>query len=114
MQVHTTFESNLIAVAVEGRFDIHGIEKFDRAVINQIDANHSNVILNLSGVEFMDSSALAAMVRVLKATIALAGSVTLTELSDAARIILELTRLDAVFNTETVPTHVASNELIAA
>ncbi|MBH0009611.1 STAS domain-containing protein [Salinibacterium sp. SWN1162] len=114
MQIHTALESNLVAVTIDGRFDIHGIEEFDRVVTERIDAAHSNVILNLAGVEFMDSSALAAMVRVLKATVALAGSVTLTEISDSARIILELTRLDAVFNTETVPTHVSARELVAA
>lgn len=97
MQVHVTTEPGLVAAVITGRFDAHGIDQFDRSLVKTIDAEHPNVILDLSQVEFMDSSALAGLVRALKKTVALAGTVTLVDVSDAARIILELTRLDAVF-----------------
>ncbi|MDX2026137.1 STAS domain-containing protein [Microcella sp.] len=99
MQVHASTEPGLVAVAISGRFDAHGIDRFDREVIDLISAEHAHVIIDLADVEFMDSSALAGLVRALKATVAHHGSVTLVAVSDAARIILELTRLDAVFAT---------------
>jgi anti-sigma B factor antagonist len=92
-----TTEAGLVAVAVSGRFDAHGIDDFDRQVVDLIDDSHPHVAVDLSDVEFMDSSALAALVRILKATIACSGTMTLVDVSDAVRIILELTRLDAVF-----------------
>lgn len=99
MQVQTTTSPGIVIAVISGRFDAHGIERFSRGVVDMIDAAHPNVIIDLAEVEFMDSSALAGLVRALKATVAVSGSVTLVAVSDAARIILELTRLDAVFAT---------------
>lgn len=97
MNVTVTTEAAFVTVIVAGRFDAHGIDDFDRQVVDVIDATHPHVGLDLSDVEFMDSSALAGLVRTLKATVLHAGSMTLVDISDAVRIILELTRLDAVF-----------------
>ncbi|MEV8272366.1 STAS domain-containing protein [Microbacterium sp. NPDC077184] len=97
MHLTVSREPDLIAATVSGRFDAHRVEEFDRRVIGLIDESRPHVYLDLSEVEFMDSSALAALVRTLKATLAHAGSTTIVEVSDAVRIILELTRLDEVF-----------------
>lgn len=99
MKVTVTTEQGLLTAVVSGRFDAHAIQGFDQGVVNAIDGEHHSVIIDMADVEFMDSSALASLVRALKATIAVGGSVTLVNISDAARIILELTRLDAVFET---------------
>ncbi|MET2010103.1 STAS domain-containing protein [Microbacterium chocolatum] len=97
MHLTVSREPDLIAVTVSGRFDAHRVDEFDRRVVGLVDADRPHVYLDLSEVEFMDSSALAALVRTLKATLAHAGSMTIVEVSDAVRIILELTRLDEVF-----------------
>ncbi len=97
MQVQAHYETQLVIAAVEGRFDAHGIEHFTSQVVEQVDADSSNVILDLSEVEFMDSSALAGIVKTLKRTMQHGGSLILVNPSSAARIILELTRLDEVF-----------------
>jgi anti-sigma B factor antagonist len=97
MHIHVAVDGSFLIVEIDGRFDAHGIDEFDRAVIQRIDDDHNHVIVNLERVEFMDSSALASLVRVLKATVTRSGSITLASVSDSARIILELTRLDAVF-----------------
>lgn len=97
MQVQVTTEQGFVAAVISGRFDAHGTERFDREVVAIIDAEHAHVIIDLAEVEFMDSSALAGLVRALKATVAHSGTVTLVAVSDAARIILELTQLDSLF-----------------
>lgn len=99
MQVEVTTEPGVVIASISGRFDAHSIEMFDARVVAAIDADHAVAIIELAKVEFMDSSALAGLVRALKQTIAHSGTVTLVAVSDAARIILELTRLDAVFST---------------
>lgn len=99
MQVHTTTEANLVIAEIAGRFDAHSIDEFERSVLGKITADHNHVMVDLAAVEFMDSSALAGLVRALKSTVMLNGSVTLVNVSSAVRIILELTRLDAVFAT---------------
>ena len=97
MQVKTSSERECLVAVVSGRFDAHSINEFEKSVLNEINADHKHVIIDLADVEFMDSSALAALVRALKATVSLGGSVILVNVSNAVRIILELTRLDAVF-----------------
>lgn len=97
MRVHANYEPRLIVAAVEGRFDVHGMEEFNQAVIERVDADTPNVVIDLSAVEFMDSSALSGLVRTLKRSMTHDGSIVLAAPSPAARIILELTRLDEVF-----------------
>jgi len=97
MRVQVSYEPRLIVAAIEGRFDVHGMEDFDKAVIQRVSAELPNVVIDLSGVDFMDSSALSGLVRTLKRTMSHNGSIVLANASAAARIILELTRLDEVF-----------------
>ena len=97
MQINVHHHTSLLVAVVEGRFDAHGIDRFHPEVVDQVGATHPNVIIDLSRVEFMDSSALAALVKTLKRTMEHGGSIVLAGVTDAARIILELTRLDEVF-----------------
>jgi anti-sigma B factor antagonist len=96
MRVHITQEPRVVLATVEGRFDVHGMDQFNR-VLDLVSDETPNVIIDLSAVEFMDSSALSGLVRTLKRTMTHQGSIVLANASSAARIILELTRLDEVF-----------------
>jgi anti-sigma B factor antagonist len=62
----------------------------------------SAVILDLGRVEFIDSSGLGALISALKALRTGGGTLWLTQVSEAVRSILEITRLDRVFDI--VPT----------
>ena len=97
MEVKTNYEPGLIIASVEGRFDAHTIGGYVSQVVDVVNAQRPNVIVDLSGVEFMDSSALASLVTTLKRTMQHGGEIVLVGVADAARIILELTRLDQVF-----------------
>jgi anti-sigma B factor antagonist len=97
MHIHVQHHTNLLVATIEGRFDAHGIDRFNPEVVDQVGATHPNVIVDLSQVDFMDSSALAGLVKTLKRTMEHGGSIVLAGVTDAARIILELTRLDEVF-----------------
>jgi anti-sigma B factor antagonist len=97
MHITTSLEEGLIIAQIEGRFDAHSVTPFLDQVANAVDGHRSNVIVDLAGVEFMDSSALAALVTTLKRTMAHGGEIVLAGAADPARIILELTRLDQVF-----------------
>lgn len=97
MDISVTADTDVVAVTLAGRFDAHCADEYDRLVISEIGPDRADVEIDLAGVEFMDSSALACLVRTLKACTASGGVVTLVAVSDPARIILELTRLDGVF-----------------
>ena len=97
MRVEASYEPGLVVAVVAGRFDVHGMDRYTEVVLDHVDAESPNVIVDLSGVEFMDSSALSGLVRTLKRTMSHNGVIVLAQISDAARIILELTRLEEVF-----------------
>ncbi|MDH3306513.1 MAG: STAS domain-containing protein [Acidimicrobiia bacterium] len=98
MQITTNIKNDLIISHIEGRFDAHSVATYLTDVADAVTTSTPNVIVDLSGVEFMDSSALAALVTTLKRTMAVGGDLVLAGAGDAARIILELTRLDQVFS----------------
>jgi len=98
MYITTNVQNDLIISRIEGRFDAHSVATYIADVADAITPSTPNVIVELSGVEFMDSSALAALVTTLKRTMAVGGDLVLAGAGDATRIILEMTRLDQVFS----------------
>ncbi|MDH3499760.1 MAG: STAS domain-containing protein [Acidimicrobiia bacterium] len=97
MEVTTQYGPGFIVTDLTGRFDAHTVGRYLTDVAEKVDGSHATVVVDLSGVEFMDSSALAALITTLKRAMEHGGDVILAGVSDAARIILELTRLDEVF-----------------
>lgn len=78
-----------------GRFDAYEVP----AVVHWLEQHPTarNVIINLSGVGFIDSSGLSTLVKGLKRCRTNQGDLYVTNLQPAVRIIFELTRLDKAF-----------------
>jgi len=77
----------------------------------QVEAGRSpgRVVLDMTNLEFIDSMGLGALVMALKAMLAKGGDIRLAALSPEVRSLVELTRLDKIFDIhETVDTAVAS------
>lgn len=84
-------------MTLTGRFDAFETEAF-RAKFDALLAGPANKIrVDLRAVQFIDSSALAELVRAMKHCREAEGELFLHQLSDPVRVILELTRLDAAF-----------------
>ena len=58
----------------------------------------SSLVLDLASVEFIDSSGLGALISALKSVRTAGGTLALARLSGPVRNILEITRLDRVFD----------------
>lgn len=80
----------------ENRIDAHSAADLKVAIAGLVAAKR-NVLIDLSRVEFMDSSGLSALISGLKAANALGGSVKLSGLRPHVKSIFELTRLHRVF-----------------
>jgi len=102
MRIRTETGSGLHSMTLAGRFDAHEVPGF-RAAVDLLLSDHSaqpTIRLDLSNVIFVDSSALAELLKSQKATRQAGGDLVLTALSDPVRVILELTALGQVFTTE--------------
>ncbi|HSP51406.1 MAG TPA: STAS domain-containing protein [Cryobacterium sp.] len=101
MRIRTESGIGHTAVNLAGRFDAHETAAFRGVVDALLGPDRATVRLDLSNVVFVDSSALAELLRVQKAARAAGGEVVLVNVSDPVRIILELTELKQVFTLET-------------
>ena len=97
MKLVTDIRPGVIGVAIQGRFDAHTVGGYLAEVTERIDADHATVVMARGGVDFMDSSALAALVPPLKRPLKHGGVVVFPRIAPAAQIILDLPRLDGVF-----------------
>jgi anti-sigma B factor antagonist len=96
MRIRTETGNGTHQIELAGRFDAHELPAF-RAAIDPLLRDGDTVDLDLSQVVFVDSSALAELVRAQKTAHACGGGLVLTSLSDPVRVILELTALSQVF-----------------
>lgn len=86
-----------VELRIEGRFDAHEVAMFRTAVDTNLNSGRSHIRIELSAVEFVDSSALAELVRGMKLCREAGGDLVLASPSDPVRVILELTKLDTAF-----------------
>jgi anti-sigma B factor antagonist len=103
MIIRTEVQSSHTVVSLVGRFDAHETEGFRRTVTPLLSDESPLLRVDLSQVAFVDSTALAELVRLQKAAKALGGEIVLAKLSDPVRVILEITDLAALFTIDRTP-----------
>ena len=97
MEINKKTSGSIAILQLKGRFDAHEIAPVTAWLQTQIDTGIFHVIVNLEGVNFIDSTALASLVRGLKHCREKGGDLRLCVLQPAVRVIFELTRLDKAF-----------------
>ena len=101
MRIRTETGAGHHSISLAGRFDAHEIEGF-RLVFEPLLTEPGTVVrVDLANVVFVDSSALAELLRSQRAAREADGDLVLVNMSDPVRIILELTALEQVFTIET-------------
>ena len=86
----------LVVQPFEPRLDAHVAVNFKETMVNFIKEGHKRIVLNLSNVEFIDSSGLGAIVSSLK-TLGLKGELAICGPRDTVLTLFKLTRMDKVF-----------------
>lgn len=97
MDIRTEQDDGEVTFVLTGRFDAHEVGAFKGLFDDHFGQGVSHFRIDLSGVNFVDSSGLAAMVRGMKRARERGGDVALIAPSDPVRVILELTCLDVAF-----------------
>lgn len=93
----TQLSPQVILAPIAGRFDAHQAPKVQKEIDAALANGVNTVILDLSEVNFVDSSALAVMVRTMKHCRERNGELILCGVRQPVRIIFELTRMDKAF-----------------
>ncbi|MDJ0657825.1 MAG: STAS domain-containing protein [Xanthomonadales bacterium] len=89
-------EDGFRIVSVSGEVDLSWSSDVRSAILDALN-QHSAVLVELSGVSYIDSSGIAALVEGYQTSKSRGASFGLLGISDAVRAVLELARLDQVF-----------------
>lgn len=84
-------------LTLAGRLDVRTAPVLKARLKKLIGNGHFLLVLELTGVSFIDSSGLAALVSVLKIAHEAGGTLRLVGLSEQARTVFRVTLLDRVF-----------------
>lgn len=97
MQIENKEIGAVVAVEVlEKRLDARVAADFKAYMLGLIEGGHQLIALDLSAVEFVDSSGIGAIISSLKA-LGRRGDITICVAGDAVRQMFSLTRMDKVF-----------------
>jgi anti-sigma B factor antagonist len=82
---------------LEGEIDLHRSPRVERSLASMIQKRPDRIIVDLSGVTFIDSSGMAVLIRALQNMKEYGGKLSLSGMNDNVRPIFETTRLDQLF-----------------
>lgn len=77
--------------------DASSVEEFKGSVASILESN-KNVVLDLSGLQFVDSAGLGALLSCLRKTAAAGGDLKVSGLTKPVRSVFEISRLHRVFD----------------
>lgn len=86
-----------IVVQVAGEIDLVSSPQLRVELMELVDAGHDRLVVDLSGVPFMDSSGVATLVEALQRQRHASRQLVLCGLQPKVRSIFEISRLDMVF-----------------
>jgi len=95
--VRRASKGNTEIVTLRGRLDAVSASDLRGEFREFISNGHTRLVLDFSGVTFVDSSGLAVIITLLKSATSNGGDVLLAKLPPPVSSILQLTRLDKVF-----------------
>lgn len=100
MNIATAHHAGTATLELTGRFDAHEVDAFRSELDAIVSAGTHHLTVDLADVNFIDSSALAELVRGMKHARERGGDLTLRSPSDPVRVIFELTGLHRAFEIE--------------
>jgi anti-sigma B factor antagonist len=98
MELQTHEDGSVTVLTVTGDLVIGDAEStFKRTVTRLLEEGHTRLLVDLSGVGFLDSSGLGALVRALTQSQKEGGQTKLLRAGPQIRKLLQMTKLDSVF-----------------
>lgn len=97
MELILRYADNVKILELAGRFDTYTAGEVRQWIADATSDESANIVVNLQGVDFVDSTALATLVQGVKNCRQLDGDLRLCEVQQSVRMVFELTRLDRFF-----------------
>ena len=97
MQIIEKKSKDIVTYHITGDIDINSSPDIRKSFEKCVNAKAMKVLVNLSGVSYVDSSGLATLVEMLKRTRAYGGKLRLAGLAAKVRSLFEITKLEKLF-----------------
>ena len=97
IDISVEHHSDVAVVKVAGEVDLYSSPELRQAVLTEAEGRPSKLIVDLTGVQYMDSSGVATLVEGLQKLERGGGELVLCGLNDMVQEVFKLTRLDSVF-----------------
>lgn len=98
LSINTAADGDGLLVRIEGEIDLNSSPQFRTTLLGLLDRRAPRIILDLTGVSYVDSSGVGTMVELKRRADRGGFKVTLFGLQDRVRSIFEITRLDKFLN----------------
>ncbi len=103
METETFTTSNelirgIAVLNVDGEIDIYTAPHFKNAISELIAQGHTNILIDMTRVDFMDSSGFGTLLSATKPLRPVGGSISLCCCNEAISRMLEITRLNTLFH----------------
>lgn len=97
MPLPTRCVNSVDIIAFSGRLDASTAPEASEDALGAVEEGSGKLLIDLSGLTFIDSAGLIVLIRAIRAASAKGGNVALLKAPQPVRTLLELTRLDRVF-----------------
>ncbi|BDX34727.1 anti-sigma factor antagonist [Mycobacterium antarcticum] len=94
-----TTDSGVVVIAPEGRLNMVAAPELRKQLHDLVDGGSNRVVVDLSAIEFIDSSGLGALISGLKLTRSAGGDLRIAAPREQVLTVLELTNLNRVLRT---------------
>ena len=97
MEVHVRNHESAAIIEVQGEVDLYTSPRMREAIVQTASAKAPTVVVDLSGVGYMDSSGVATLVEGLQLSRGYGGAFRLAGLGGAVREVFKFAKLEKVF-----------------
>lgn len=99
-QIKTSSEiiQGIPILSVSGDVDIYTAPRFKEGITELIAQGYTNILIDMAGVDFMDSSGFGTLLSATKPLRPVGGSLSLCGCNEAITRMLEITRLNTLFH----------------
>ena len=97
MEITASSSDNVTALQLEGRMDLNSSSQLKERIKDYLSEGKTNIILDLSDVNFINSSGLGTLVSILKDVRMVKGRMVLCKLARYVQEVFEITQLSNIF-----------------
>ncbi len=98
MEIRKDTVENATVLKLTGRLDASSSKTVKETVKDLLETGVCNMVLDMEGIDFIDSTGLGSLVAALRSVTNKGGEIKIAGLRERVRVIFELTRLHRIFD----------------